>query len=70
MFCISDLGLSSAQGHDLITLPSYIVIKANDEFKDKTSRPNEMWQTDRRLSVGDGFIYRAFLMTIPATSSP
>jgi hypothetical protein len=22
------------------------VIKADDEFRDKTARPNEMWQTD------------------------
>ena len=34
------------KAHDLITSPAYIVIKANDEFKDKTTRPNEMWQTD------------------------
>ncbi|MDQ0458409.1 hypothetical protein QO005_004772 [Rhizobium paknamense] len=34
------------KAHDLITSPAYIIIKANDEFKDKTVRPNEMWQTD------------------------
>jgi transposase InsO family protein len=34
------------KAHDLITAPAYIVIKANDEFRDKTTRLNEMWQTD------------------------
>lgn len=31
---------------DLITSPAYVVIKAADEFRDKTTRPNQMWQTD------------------------
>lgn len=30
----------------LITAPAYIVMSASDEFKDKTHRVNEMWQTD------------------------
>lgn len=30
----------------LITSPAYIVMKASSEFKDKTTRPNQMWQTD------------------------
>ena len=34
------------KSHDLFTSPAYIVIKAADEFKDKTSAPNQMWQTD------------------------
>lgn len=33
------------KAHDLITSPAYIVIKANDELKEKTTRPNEMWRT-------------------------
>lgn len=32
--------------HDLITSPAFIVIKAADEFKDKTTAPNQLWQTD------------------------
>ena len=32
--------------HDLITSPAYVVIKAADEFKDKTTAPNQLWQTD------------------------
>jgi transposase InsO family protein/transposase-like protein len=34
------------KSHDLITSPAYIVIKAANEFKDKTTAPNQMWQTD------------------------
>lgn len=30
----------------LITSPAYIVMRAADEFKDKTTRVNQMWQTD------------------------
>ena len=32
--------------HDLITSPAFIVIKAADEFKDKTTAVNQLWQTD------------------------
>jgi putative transposase len=32
--------------HDLVASPAYIVIKAAEEFKDKTSAPNQLWQTD------------------------
>ncbi len=31
---------------DLITGPAFNVIKAADEFHDKTTRPNQLWQTD------------------------
>ncbi len=34
------------KAHDLITSPAYIVIKAADEFKDKTTAINQLWQTD------------------------
>jgi putative transposase len=30
----------------LLTAPNYVVLSAADEFKDKTLRVNEMWQTD------------------------
>jgi transposase InsO family protein len=32
--------------HDLIASPAYIVIKAAEEFQDKTTAPNQLWQTD------------------------
>jgi putative transposase len=34
------------KAHDLITSPAFIVMKAADEFQDKTTAPNQMWQTD------------------------
>jgi len=34
------------KANDLITSPAFIVVKAADEFHDKTTRPNELWQTD------------------------
>ena len=34
------------KAHDLIASPAFIVMKAADEFKDKTSAPNQLWQTD------------------------
>jgi hypothetical protein len=30
------------KAHDLITSPAFIVIKAGDEFKEKTTRPNQL----------------------------
>jgi transposase InsO family protein len=34
------------KAHDLITSPAFIVIKAAEEFRDKTTAINQMWQTD------------------------
>src|SRR6516165_11505698 len=34
------------KAHDLIASPAYIVIKAAEEFRDKTTAPNQLWQTD------------------------
>jgi putative transposase len=34
------------KSHDLIASPAFIVVKAADEFKDKTTAPNQLWQTD------------------------
>ena len=33
------------KAHDLITSPAFVVVKAADAFKDKTVRPNQLWQT-------------------------
>ena len=48
----------------LITSPAYIVIKASDEFKDKTTRPNQMWQTDFTYFkiVGWGWYYLSTIL--------
>jgi putative transposase len=34
------------KAQDLITSPAFIVIKAENEFKDKTSAINQLWRTD------------------------
>jgi len=34
------------KSQDLIPSPAYIVIKAAEEFKEKTTAPNQLWQTD------------------------
>jgi Integrase core domain len=34
------------KAHDLVASPAYIVIKAEEEFQDKTTAPNQLWQTD------------------------
>jgi transposase InsO family protein len=34
------------KSHNLIASPAFIVVKAADEFKDKTTAPNQLWQTD------------------------
>jgi putative transposase len=47
------------KAHDLTTSPAYIVIKAAEEFKDKTTAPNQLWQTDFTYLkiVGWGWYY-------------
>ncbi len=34
------------KAQDLITSPAFVVIKAANEFHEKTTRPNQLWQTD------------------------
>jgi putative transposase len=34
------------KARDLITSPAFIVMKAADEFKNKTTAPDQLWQTD------------------------
>src|SRR3974377_432430 len=34
------------KAHDLIASPAFIVMKAADAFKNKTTAPNQLWQTD------------------------
>lgn len=49
---------------DLITAPDYVVIKAANEFKDKTTRPNQMWQTDFTYFkiIGWGWYYLSTIL--------
>ena len=32
------------KAHDLIGSPAFIIIKAADEFRDKTTAPNQLWR--------------------------
>ena len=47
------------KAHDLITSPAFVVMKAADEFKDKTTAPNQLWQTDFTYLkvIGWGWFY-------------
>ena len=47
------------KAHDLIASPAFIMMKAADEFKDKTTAPNQLWQTDFTYLkvIGWGWFY-------------
>ena len=61
------------KAEDLVTAPAHIVMKAANEFKDQTTRPNELWQTDftyLKVLGGAGFTCRPSSTTTVGTSSP
>jgi len=47
------------KAHDLIASPAFIVMRAADEFKDKTTAPYQLWQTDFTYLkvIGWGWFY-------------
>lgn len=52
------------KSYDLITSPAYVVLSAVDEFRDKTTRPNELWQTDFTYLkvIGWGWFYLSTIL--------
>jgi putative transposase len=52
------------KAHDLIASPAYIVVKAADEFTDKTTAPNQLWQTDFTYLkvIGWGWFYLSSIL--------
>ncbi|OEJ68225.1 integrase [Magnetovibrio blakemorei] len=52
------------KAHDLITSPAFVVIKAASEFRDKTTAPNQLWQTDFTYFkvIGWGWFYLSTIL--------
>ena len=61
------------KAEDLVTAPAHLVMKAANEFRDKTTLPHELWQTDSPVSrswVGAGSTCRPFQTITTAISLP
>jgi putative transposase len=61
------------KAHDLIPSPASIVMKAADEFHDKTTAPHQLWKTDftdLKVIGWAGSLSRPCWITTRATSWP
>ncbi|MAO55191.1 MAG: IS3 family transposase [Rhodospirillaceae bacterium] len=52
------------KAYDLITSPAFVVIKAANEFRDKTTATNQLWQTDFTYLkvIGWGWFYLSTIL--------
>jgi putative transposase len=52
------------KAHGLVTSPAFVVMKAASEFRDKTTAPNQLWQTDFTYFkvVGWGWFYLSTIL--------